>query len=169
MTQPVDAALIAELFDRYAAALEFYAAQRTTAPQDCVQDAFLELARQPAPPADPGAWLFRVVRNRALNAARAAQRRAVHEETAARWHSANRRVVDPSDTVGTTDLLQRLTDQQREVVVLRVWGQLSWQEIAEVADSSRSAAQRTYVQALEHLRKHLEPSSCSTTMPTDRP
>ncbi len=75
MPQPVDAALIAELFDRHAAALEFYAAQRTSAPQDCVQEAFLELARQDSSPVDPGAWLFRVVRNRALNAARAEQRR----------------------------------------------------------------------------------------------
>ena len=57
MSPSVDASLIAELFDRHAAALEFYAAQRTTSPQDCVQEAFLELARQPSPPDDPGAKL----------------------------------------------------------------------------------------------------------------
>ena len=169
MSRPVDAALIAKLFDRYAAALEFYASQRTTTPQDCVQEAFLELARQDLPPVDPGAWLFRVVRNRALNAARAEHRRATHEQTAAQRQAANRRAVDPGDAAEIADLLHRLSDEQREVVVLRVWGQLSWQEIAEVAGSSRSAAHRNYVQALAKLRKHLESSSCPTTMRTSRP
>ncbi len=74
MPGPANAALIAEMFDRYAAALEFYAAQRTAAAPDCVQEAFLELARQAVPPVDTAAWLFRVVRNRSLNAARAERR-----------------------------------------------------------------------------------------------
>ena len=117
MSRPVDAALIAKLFDRYAAALELYASQRTTTPQDCVQEAFLELARQDLPPVDPGAWLFRVVRNRALNAARAEHRRATHEQTAAQRQAANRRAVDPGDAAEIADLLHRLSDEQREVVV----------------------------------------------------
>ena len=169
MPWPVDPALIAELFDRHAAALEFYAAQRTTVPQDCVQEAFLELARQAAPPADPGAWLFRVVRNRALNAARAEKRRAAHEDRAARRQVANRRAADPGDAAALADMLQLLAEQQREIVVLRVWGKLSWQEIAEVVGISRSTAQRNYVQALQQLRKHLEPFSCPTTMRTNHP
>ncbi len=170
MLGPVDAELLANLFDRYAAALQFYAAQRTTAPQDCVQEAFVELARQTSQPRDPGAWLFRVVRNRALNAARAQRRRLAHEEEAARRELAMRRAsVDPGDAAAITDLLQLISDEQREIVVLRVWGQLSWQEIAEVTQGSRSAAQRNYVQALTRLRKHLEPSSCPITLPTSRP
>ena len=170
MPRPVDAGLIAELFDRHSAALEFYAAQRTTASQDCVQEAFVELARQASRPVDPGAWLFRVVRNRALNAARAERRRAAHEETAARRQAAiGRAAADPGDAAAIADLLRLLTDEQREIVVLRVWGQLSWQEIADVVGGSRSAVQRHYVHALTLLRKHLEPSSCPTTMPTSRP
>jgi RNA polymerase sigma-70 factor (ECF subfamily) len=165
----VDAALIAELFDRHAAALEFYAAQWTRAPQDCVQETFIELARQAPPPLDPAAWLFRVLRNRALNAARAERRRTAHEEAAARGQADRRRVADPGDAVAIADLLQLLAIEQREIVVLRVWGELSWQEIAEVVGSSRSATQRSYVQALEQLRKHLEPSSCPTIQPTNRP
>jgi RNA polymerase sigma-70 factor (ECF subfamily) len=169
MSRPVNAALIAELFDRYAAALELYAAQRTAAPQDCVQEAFLELARQADAPKDSGAWLFRVVRNRALNSARAQQRRATHEQTAARRQASNHRPTKPGDAIEISDLLQLLSDEQREIVVLRVWGQLSWQEISEVVDSSRSATHRYYVQALTTLRQHLEPSSCPTNMPTTRP
>ncbi len=163
MPTPVDATLITELFDLHAATLEFYASQRTTAPQDCVQEAFLELARMNSAPADPVAWLFRVVRNRALNAARAEQRRAAHETLAARRRDAASRVADPGDAAAIEDLLQLVTDEQREIVVLRVWGRLSWQEVAEVLGISRSVAHRNYVQALKKLREHLESITCPTT------
>jgi RNA polymerase sigma-70 factor (ECF subfamily) len=168
MSRPVDVALIAEMFDRNAATLEFYAAQWTTMPQDCVQEAFLQLARQASPPTDPGSWLFRVVRNRALNAARAESRRAAHEAHAARRQATSRHVADPGDAAAIADLLQLLADEQREIVVLRVWGQLSWQEIADIVNVSRSAAHRNYVQALNQLRNHLEPSSCPPTIRTNR-
>lgn len=169
MAKQVDAALIAELFDRHSAALEFYAAQRTTAPQDCVQEAFLELARQASPPVNAAAWLYRVVRNRALNAARADRRRAAHEESASRERAASYRgPSDPQDVAAIADLLRLLTDVQRAVVVMRVWGQLSWQEIADVVGGSRSGTHRDYVRALKQLRKNLEPSSCLKTMPTNR-
>ena len=67
----VDATLIAEMLDRHGPALAFYARQWTSTADDCVQEALVELARQPATPDNPAAWLYRVVRNRALNAARA--------------------------------------------------------------------------------------------------
>ena len=126
MAKQVDAALIAELFDRHSAALEFYAAQRTTAPQDCVQEAFIELARQASPPTNAAAWLYRVVRNRALNAARAGRRRAAHEEAASRQRAAARPgASDPHDVAAMADLLRLLSDQQREIIVMRIWGRLS--------------------------------------------
>ena len=75
MAQPVDERQLAELLDRHAAALALYAAQWTSAADDCVQEALVELARQASGPDNPVAWLYRVVRNRALNAARSARRR----------------------------------------------------------------------------------------------
>lgn len=168
MAQQVDAALIAELFDRHSAALEFYAAQRTTAPQDCVQEAFVELARQALPPTNAAAWLYRVVRNRALNNARAERRRAVHEESASRQRTASRGdAADPADVVAIADLISLLKDEQREIVVLRIWGRLSWQEIADVVGGSRSGTHRDYVHALQQLRNHLESLSCPN-MPTNQ-
>lgn len=168
MHRAVDAALIGELFDRHAAALEFYCSQLTTTSSDCVQEAFLELSKQTECPDDPVAWLFRVARNRALNAVRAARRRSEYEEQAGRHHSMRRRPEGPFETVALHDLLNTLTDTKREIVVLRIWGRLSWQEIANVVDGSRSATQRTYVQALEQLRNHWEPLPCATNTPTNR-
>ena len=51
------------------------------------------------------------------------------------------------------DALATLEESAREIVVLRVWGQLAWQEIADVVGGSKSAAQRHYVEALAQLRE----------------
>jgi RNA polymerase sigma-70 factor (ECF subfamily) len=64
--------------------------------------------------------------------------------------------------VDLNDTLSQLEPAAREIVVLRVWGGLAWQEIAEVVGGSKSSAQRHYVQALEQLRKLWEPHSCPT-------
>jgi RNA polymerase sigma-70 factor (ECF subfamily) len=159
MPLPVDARAIAELFDRHAAALTLYARQWTTAADDCVQEAFIELARQSEAPASPAAWLYRVTRNRALNALRSTQRRTTHEQTAAM--ARNERGLakaSPEQLVEAAELLLALEADQREIVVLRVWGGLSWQEIADLVRTSKSSAQRTYVQALEQLRRLGEPN-----------
>jgi RNA polymerase sigma factor (sigma-70 family) len=158
---PVDATLIAHMFDRHATALALYASQWTSIPDDCVQEALVELARQTTAPDNPTAWLYRVVRNRALNAARASRRRTAYEQAAAEARSARRPFEgDPAATAGLNDSLAALDATAREIVVLRVWGGLAWQEIADVVGGSKSSAQRNYVQALEQLRNHWEPRSC---------
>ena len=61
------------------------------------------------------------------------------------------------------DVLNALEATPREIVVLlHVWGQLSWQEIADVVGGSKSAAQRHYVTALEQLRSLWEPQTRET-------
>jgi RNA polymerase sigma factor (sigma-70 family) len=127
-----------------------------------VQEALVELARQGVAPDNPAAWLYRVVRNRALNASRASRRRAAHEQTAAAASARRTGPADPAAAAGLKDALSTLEPTAREIVVLRVWGGLAWQEIAEVVGGSKSSAQRHYVQALEQLRKHWEPHSCPT-------
>ena len=79
----MDSDWLGGLVDRYAAALELYARQWCHAPEDVVQEAFLKLVAQRPLPDQPAAWLFRVVRNGALNAALAARRRRRHEAEAA--------------------------------------------------------------------------------------
>ncbi len=73
---------LAQLLDAHAAALELFAAQWTQAPADAVQEAFVELARQPKVPHNIVAWLYRVVRNRAASEARSARRRKRRESAA---------------------------------------------------------------------------------------
>src|SRR5688572_10314520 len=62
---------LGDLIDRLGPALVLYARQWTPTPEDVVQDAFLTLVAARRPPDDPAAWLFAVVRNRAMDLAKA--------------------------------------------------------------------------------------------------
>ena len=118
----------------------------------------MELSRQPEAPENPVAWLYRVVRNRALNAVRAEGRRNARELLAAEQRAAqNSTAADPVSAMELNDTLATLDAAAREIVVLRVWGGLAWQEIAELVGGSKTTVQRTYAQALELLRRHWEP------------
>ncbi len=161
---PGDARQIAELLDRHAAALELYAAQWSAAPADCVQEAFIRLASLGELPEHTAAWLYKTVRNQALNSARARRRRQHHEQIAAllteRQHNSKLDLTEklPLPLSEVVEALDTLPHADRELVVLRIWSELTWQEIADLTDTSSSSAQRRYVAVLTKLRQHLEPS-----------
>jgi RNA polymerase sigma-70 factor (ECF subfamily) len=146
----------ARLLDTYAAPLVLYARQWCDGPEDVVQEAFLKLVRQSRPPADAVAWLYRVVRNGALDAAKLARRRRRRESEAARpvpWFVESE--VDGLDADTAVAALQRLPADLREVIVARHWGGLSFEQIAEVGGCSASTAFRRYTAGVEDLRKQL--------------
>src|SRR5215472_6608344 len=75
--------LVGRLFDQHAAALVLYARQWCATPEDVVQEALLKLVAQKRPPDRLVPWLYRVVRNAAISAARPSKRRRYHEAVAA--------------------------------------------------------------------------------------
>jgi RNA polymerase sigma-70 factor (ECF subfamily) len=160
LNQPVDANEIGRLFDDHAAALEWYASQWTRWPEDCVQDAFVRLAAQAPRPDNTIAWLYRVVRNGALNASRSERRRGSHEEHAARLKRIQQGQTQREHNGTPEQLLEALSglpQQQRELILLRIWSELTWQQIAELTGTSTSSAHRNYLAALANLKTRLEP------------
>ncbi len=148
---------LARLADRHAAALVLYARQWCAAPEDVVQEAFLKLVGQRKPPDNPVPWLYRVVRNAAVSAARSERRRRRHETTAAarkpEWFT-------PGDFAGiepgaAADALRGLPLGQREVIVAHLWGGLTFEQIGELTGTSSSTAHRGYVAGLSSLRERL--------------
>jgi RNA polymerase sigma-70 factor (ECF subfamily) len=147
---------VARLIDAHSAPLVLYARQWCGDPEDVVQEAFLKLFRQRPPPQDAVAWLYRVVRNGALDAAKMARRRQQRESAAARpirWFVEPE--VDGLDAETAVSALQRLVPEQREVIMARHWGGLSYEQIAEVVGCSASTAFRRYLAGVEELRKQL--------------
>ncbi|MEX2091779.1 MAG: sigma-70 family RNA polymerase sigma factor [Pirellulales bacterium] len=159
----IGAKLLGRLLDQHGPALALYAAQWTDAADDCVQEALVELARQRQVPVNVRAWLFRVVKNRALNAARGARRRREREDRAAqiRLVAGRSATIDHLDILVVAEALESLEPIERGLIVMRIWGGLTFGEIAETLASSTSSIHRQYQQALETLRQKLE-SPCTT-------
>jgi RNA polymerase sigma factor (sigma-70 family) len=147
-----------QLLDGHAAALVLYARQWCDTPEDVVQDALVQLMAEPAAPQNPVAWLYRTVRNRAINAGRARRRRAAHEAQAAMqarsWFVPA--ACDRLDAAAATEALAALPLELREVIVARLWGALPLEEIARLAGTSVSTAHRRYQQGIAALRERLE-------------
>lgn len=162
----LEAHQIAELFDRHARGLAIYAAQWTELADDCVQEAFCDLARQTNVIVNPSAWLFRAVRNRALNSVRGESRRRRRERLAAKFEERPDTGAVALDRLAVAEAMDALPDELREIVVLRIWSNLTLSEIVDTLSStadptsttpmSIATVHRRYLTALEQLKTHFE-------------
>ena len=156
----------AHLIDSQGPPLILYARQWCDTPEDVVQDAFLKLVALRQPPRAVIPWLYRVVRNGAIDAGRTSRRRHRREAAATpvRWFREPE--VDGLDAEAAVAAVQRLPGEQREVIVARLWGGLSFEQIAEVAGCSASTAFRRFDAGIATLRKELG-WTCPTTPSPD--
>jgi RNA polymerase sigma-70 factor (ECF subfamily) len=150
----VNANELGEWITRIGPALVLYARQWCDCPEDVVQEAFVRLAG--ANPRHVPAWLHRVVRNAALDAARAARRRKERESQAARPYFVASESDEAAEVLEVA--LRRLPAELRETVVAHLWGGLPFSEIGLLMGTSPATAHRRYQEALELLRPFLEPS-----------
>lgn len=154
----MDSGFLGHLLDCHAAALGLFARQWCGSPDDVVQEAFLKLAEQNKAPVDPVAWLYRVVRNRAISRGRSDSRRRRHErEAAARrppWvgDATDNPTGERLDARAAADALETLPPEDREVIVARLWGELTFQQIGQLIGASDSAAHRRYTKAIRSLK-----------------
>jgi RNA polymerase sigma-70 factor (ECF subfamily) len=163
MADGISPELLGRLLDEQGGALALFASQWTDAADDCVQEALIELARQQRVPDSPVAWLFSVVRNRAISRARSARRRERHESRAGQWklrevevrEGAAREGEAPAEPEQVVAALASLDQELREVVVARTWGGLGFEQIAELVGCSTSTAHRRYIAGLAALRERL--------------
>jgi len=135
--------------------LVLFARLWTDSPDDAVQEAFLRLYEQRARPDDAVAWLFKATRNAAIDISRSEARRTRREKAATnpKWFQPNARSRWEVETL--MDELQELSPELREVVVAKVWGGLTFEQIGTSTATSRATAQRRYNEAIAILRKRL--------------
>ncbi|MBM4092250.1 MAG: RNA polymerase sigma factor [Planctomycetes bacterium] len=153
----ITADILAHLLDQHGSALLLYARQWCDTPEDVVQEAVLQLMRQSAVPDNLAGWMYHVVRNLALNATRQSQRRGRREAEAAcrrqPWFAPSE--DDRLDAAAATEALARLPLEQRETIVARIWGGLSFEEISRLTGVSTSSVHRWYHQGVAALRERL--------------
>ncbi len=132
--------------------------------EDVLQEAFVRYWRnQRHLPGDPRALLVTSIRRAALDLARREDRRTAREQRAEGG------IETPDDIFqklpGEGDerrqeieaALRRLPAEQRDVLVLKIWHELTFEQIGEALDIPPNTAASRYRYALTALRKQLEP------------
>jgi RNA polymerase sigma-70 factor (ECF subfamily) len=106
-------------------------------------------------------WLYRVSVNVSLN--RVTAKRPTTEPIDAHDH-ADRRAVDPLDAVSRGEqaarvrqAIRRLPPKQRATLVLRVYQDLSYEEIARVLGGTVGAVKANFFHALGNLKRMVRP------------
>jgi RNA polymerase sigma factor (sigma-70 family) len=153
---------LGRLFDEHAPALVLYARQWYGAPEDVVQEAFVQLARHRVEPDRVIPWLFRVVRNGAIGAARRDSRRRRREAKVSAGEAWFATDDDRLDAGHAARLLAELDPETREVLVARLWGGLTLEEAARLQGCSTTTAHRRYRAGLARLQEIL---GCPTESP----
>ena len=150
---------LAYLYDRFAGMLFRHAAMilaDRAAAADAVHNVFLRLAK--AGSSDdvvPLAYLRRAVRNECYSAMRTRRRDIVVAVDAALLESVEGVDDRPAERLALEQALQRLPAEQREVVHLKVWEGMTFQEIADLTGDSLNTAASRYRYATDKLRNIL--------------
>ena len=126
--------------------------------EDVLQEAFVRFWKhQRHLPGNPNALVVTSIRRAALDLLRRSDRRSVREKVVGddmetvTWFEPE---ADPR-LAALADSLKLLPAEQREVVVLKVWGDLTFDEIGEQLSISPNTAASRWRYAMEALRKHI--------------
>ena len=120
--------------------------------QDAVHQVFLKLMETDSLKnvIDTKAYLFASVRNVLLNDRKSRQRNVPIEPERLWFEPPDR---DHAAELNLRRALQSLPDDQRQVVVLHVWGELTFAQVAEVLSVSGNTVASRYRYALTKLRE----------------
>ena len=153
-------------YDAYSAPLVLYARNwlADDTAEDAVQGVFVRLMGRMLTPRDVQAWLYRAVRNEAITRLRRRQCRQRH----IRQHSQQQAIwfeTHPEEMIDARtaqQVLMSLPENQREVVILRLWGQLSLKQIGRVTGCAITTVHSRYKAALAAIKERMQ-QSCRTT------
>ncbi len=166
----IDPATLRDLWQAHASRLLLISRSIGEPAEDAVQEAFMALATREELPRDPLAWLVQVSRNRILQWRRSGERRRGRERIAAdrRWFAHSDDLPENQlDADHAAAALNELPRESREIIVMHIWGDMSFETIAAVVGTSRPTAHRRYTRGLKQLQQRLEPD-CQTAPATRR-
>jgi RNA polymerase sigma-70 factor (ECF subfamily) len=153
--------------DQHGAALVLLARQWLAShadAEDVVQEAFVRFWRSRQRAVDPAAYLYACVKHCALEWQRGRLRQSRREQAAARpeaesWFAGPLEQDDRRAAIAAA--LRTLPENQREVLVMKIWGSLSFPQIALALRVSVNTAASRYRYALVKLREQLAEESIS--------
>ncbi len=135
--------------------------------EDVLQETFVALLERETSPDDPARYAVRSFRNRALNHHRTLWRRLTREFESQRWFERGPE-ESPAERAAMRCLAE-LPPLQREVVVLKVWHEHTFEEIGELLGISPNTAAGRYRYGLEKLRVCMKGQDYERTDTAGRP
>ncbi len=147
--------------DEHGAALVLLARQWVTSradAEDVVQEAFVRFWRSRERVAEPTAYLYACVKHCALDWLRGRKRQSRREEATARPESETLFAgpLEQNERRAAVEAaLVALPEEQREVLVMKIWGGLTFPQIAAALRCSANTAASRYRYALAKLREQL--------------
>ena len=152
-------------FDEHGAALILLARQCTDCradAEDVVQQAFVQFWRKRKDVRDPLSYLYTCVRRTAMNWHREQQRRRHREQRQQERSGQSSQFHDPKSSAELAEwksevesALADLPLEQRQVVVMKIWGGLTFPRIARVLSISPNTAASRYRYGLDALRERI--------------
>lgn len=156
----IEPTILARLWRQHAERLLLIARASGEPAEDAVQEAFVALAQQQILPDDPLAWLVQTARNQLLQWQRGSIRRGMRERQVAERSSWFESPCETTDSVldghRITAWLIELPQEDREVIVMHLWGDMSFRQIANVTGDSSATAHRRFQRGIEMLRRRSE-------------
>lgn len=152
-----------KLLDEHSSTLLLYARQWAPSvpdAEDAVQDGFLRIWRSgKVRPESAAPMLFAAVKRAAIDRARSNKRREAREQKSqdpdAGYTMFKSRVEQDERRQAIEAALSGLPIEQREILVMKIWGDMTFNTIAESLDISPNTAASRYRYGLEALRKQL--------------
>ena len=154
----MEEAQLARWFEAHGAPLVLYARQwlDVSAAEDVVQNVFVRLMLQRKAPDNVRAWLYRAVRNEAISQWRSHRRRQTRERYTASDEWYFQPTAELLDAQAASDALRTLPEPRREIIILRIWAQMTLQEISTITGSPVSTVFHHYQEGLRAVRARME-------------
>jgi len=118
--------------------------------EDVLQETFLALLQLPSMPEEPGHYCLRAFRNRAMNHHRSVWRRLTREWESLRWFE--RGSAQDEAEAEAMRQLARLPAEQREVIVLKIWNEMTFEAIGRLVGVSPNTVAGRYRYGINKLK-----------------
>ncbi len=144
------------LYERQAARLILYGRAlglSHSEAEDVLQETFLTMLKLQSPPSNPECYSLSCYRNYTFNYKRTLWRRIKREFESVSWFEQD----SPDDTLSklASKAIEQIPQEQREVIVLKIWHNLTFEEIGELLSISQNTVAGRYRYGLAKLKKIL--------------